>query len=52
MKSWGPPTRALNHSEGHGLSISVTGQMNELVEKGGKILACGTCLKIRNSEGT
>jgi len=32
--------------------FSVTGQMNELVEKGGKILACGTCLKIRNSEGT
>ena len=32
--------------------FSVTGQMAELVEKGGKILACGTCLKIRNSEGT
>jgi uncharacterized protein involved in oxidation of intracellular sulfur len=32
--------------------FSVTGQMNELVEKGGKILACGTCLKIRNSDGT
>lgn len=32
--------------------FSVIGQMNELVEKGGKILACGTCLKIRNSEGT
>lgn len=32
--------------------FSVTGQMNELVEKGGEILACGTCLKIRNSEGT
>ena len=30
---------------------SVTGQMKEFVEKGGKILACGTCLKIRNSEG-
>ena len=30
----------------------VTDQMAELVEKGGKILACGTCLKIRNSEGT
>jgi uncharacterized protein involved in oxidation of intracellular sulfur len=30
----------------------VTAQMAELVEKGGKILACGTCLKIRNSEGT
>ena len=32
--------------------FSVTTQMNELVDKGGKILACGTCLKIRNSEGT
>lgn len=32
--------------------FSVTGQMAEFVEKGGKILACGTCLKIRNSEGT
>jgi uncharacterized protein involved in oxidation of intracellular sulfur len=30
----------------------VTAQIAELVEKGGKILACGTCLKIRNSEGT
>lgn len=30
----------------------VTRQMNELVERGGRILACGTCLKIRNSEGT
>ncbi len=26
--------------------------MRELVEKGGRILACATCLKIRNSEGT
>jgi len=32
--------------------FSVTSQMKELVEKGGRILACGTCLKIRNSEGT
>jgi len=30
----------------------VTVQMMDLVEKGGKILACGTCLKIRNAEGT
>ncbi len=32
--------------------FSVTGQMKDLVDQGGKILACGTCLKIRNSEGT
>lgn len=30
----------------------VTGQMKALVEHGGEILACGTCLKLRNSEGT
>ncbi len=27
-------------------------QMNELVSKGGKIYACGTCLKQRGSNGT
>ncbi|MDR3684053.1 MAG: DsrE family protein [Geothrix sp.] len=32
--------------------FSVTGQMQDLVDRGGKILACGTCLKLRNSEGT
>lgn len=32
--------------------FSVTGQMKDLVDRGGKILACGTCLKLRNSEGT
>ena len=26
--------------------------MQDLVERGGKILACGTCLKVRGSEGT
>lgn len=26
--------------------------MQTLVDKGGEILACGTCLKIRNSEGS
>ena len=26
--------------------------MQEFVNTGGKILACGICLKIRNSEGT
>ena len=30
----------------------VSSQMKELVASGGKILACGTCLKIRGSEGT
>ena len=30
----------------------IVAQMQELVAAGGKILACGTCLKIRNSEGT
>ncbi len=30
----------------------VTTQMKDLVERGGKILACGTCLKVRGSEGT
>jgi uncharacterized protein involved in oxidation of intracellular sulfur len=26
--------------------------MRDLLARGGKILACGSCLKIRNSEGT
>ena len=30
----------------------VTVQMKDLLERGGKILACGTCLKLRGSEGT
>ncbi len=30
----------------------VSAQMQELVAHGGRILACGTCLKLRNSEGT
>jgi len=28
----------------------VAEQMQTFVDKGGKILACGTCLKVRNSE--
>lgn len=32
--------------------FKVTEQMQAFVDAGGKILACGTCLKIRNSEGT
>jgi len=32
--------------------FKVTEQMQEYVESGGEILACGSCLKLRNSEGT
>jgi len=32
--------------------FKVTEQMCSLVGKGGSILACGTCLKIRESEGS
>ncbi|MFZ2655704.1 MAG: DsrE family protein [Victivallales bacterium] len=32
--------------------FKVTGQMQAFVDNGGKILACGTCLKLRHSEGT
>lgn len=32
--------------------FKVTEQMQALVDNGGKILACGTCLKLRHSEGT
>lgn len=32
--------------------FKVTEQMQALVDGGGEILACGTCLKIRNKEGT
>lgn len=30
----------------------VRAQMQELAERGGTILACGTCLKLRHSEGS
>jgi uncharacterized protein involved in oxidation of intracellular sulfur len=33
-------------------NFEVTKQMSEFVELGGKILACGTCLKIRDLEGS
>ena len=33
-------------------NFSVTGQMQEYVNSGGVILACGTCLKIRHSKGS
>ncbi len=32
--------------------FQVTEQMKALVDLGGQILACGTCLKIRQSQGT
>ncbi len=32
--------------------FKVTAQMQEFVDKGGAILACGTCLKIRQSGAT
>jgi len=32
--------------------FKVTEQIQEFVDNGGQILACGTCLKIRNSEGS
>jgi len=32
--------------------FKVTEQMKEFVDQGGKIFACGTCLKIRQSEGS
>ena len=32
--------------------FKVTEQMQALIDNGGKILACGTCLEIRHSEGS
>jgi len=32
--------------------FDVTGQMDDFAASGGKILACGTCLRLRNQEGT
>jgi len=32
--------------------FKVTEQMKSLVDNGGKIFACGSCLKIRHSEGS
>ncbi len=32
--------------------FNVTQQMQSFADKGGEILACGTCLKIRQSEGS
>lgn len=32
--------------------FKVTEQMQEYVDAGGEILACGSCLQIRNSNGT
>lgn len=35
-----------------GDKFNVVGQMRSFLEAGGSILACGTCLKIRQSEGS
>lgn len=32
--------------------FKVSQQIQEFVDSGGQILACGTCLKIRNSDGS
>ena len=32
--------------------LKITDQMQAVVDAGGKIMACGTCLKLRQSEGT
>jgi uncharacterized protein involved in oxidation of intracellular sulfur len=32
--------------------FKVTEQMQSFVDEGGEILACGTCLKLRHSEGS
>ncbi len=32
--------------------FDLTGQMRQFSEAGGSILACGTCLKMRHSEGS
>lgn len=32
--------------------FKVTEQMQSFVDEGGEIFACGTCLKLRHSEGT
>ena len=32
--------------------FNITEEMQQFVDGGGEILACGTCLKIRNSEGS
>jgi uncharacterized protein involved in oxidation of intracellular sulfur len=34
------------------LKFKVTEQMKALVDGGGQILACGTCLKVHQSQGT
>lgn len=36
----------------HSEKFDIKTQMQEFVQGGGEILACGTCLKIRSSEGS
>lgn len=33
-------------------AFNVSGKIDEFVEKGGKIMACGTCLKMRELNGS
>ncbi len=35
-----------------GENFKITEQMQQLVDKGGIILACGTCLKLRQKDGS
>jgi uncharacterized protein involved in oxidation of intracellular sulfur len=32
--------------------FDIAGQMDDFTNSGGKTLACGTCLRLRNQEGT
>ena len=50
---WARPIRFAQPCEGiTDRKFDVGKMMNEFVEKGGVILACGTCLRIRNKSGT
>lgn len=44
--------KGVTSEEIHSENFNVAAQMQEFVQSGGKVLACGTCLKIRGSEGT
>ena len=44
--------RAVESEEIHDNKFDVRRMMSEFVDKGGIILACGTCLKIRKKGGT
>ena len=44
--------RGVEAEEIHNRKFDVRKMMSEFVDKGGTILACGTCLKIRKKDGT